>query len=476
MIIKIKTIFIVIVSIVYLYGCAPSVHLDTIKIKAMPQSFNTIKDTSTNIASWHWKQYFKDTILKALIDSALASNLEFQQALQKVDMSKAILLQNKGLMSPSIAFAPNGTLRKFGLYTMDGAGNKTTFIKDSELVPEVLPDWNIALQSNWEIDLRGKLSSQVKAAQQRVHTAEAAVLYIKSNMVSSVASAYYQLLSLDFELDIIQQSAIKQKEALSFIQAQREVGKASELAVQQFTAQYLNLSILQNDIQNEIRKVENAINILLGRYPQALKRDKQGLLFNDYSFAIGVPAQLLENRPDIKMAAATLQATKWDLQAAKNAFYPSLMINANWGLQAFNSKYLFQTPSAIAYQVLGGMTAPLVNRAAIKSNFALAKAQQLDALYAYHQTILNAFVEVYNNYQEIVIIQEQKKLIQQKNSSLNKAAENALDLFRAGRVPYLDVLLAQQSALQSNLEVINIANRNFQSKIKLYKSVGGGWD
>jgi outer membrane protein TolC len=376
---------------------------------------------------------------------------------------------------PSISFAPNASLRKFGLYTMDGAGNKTTMITDNMLVPEKLPDLNIGIQANWEVDLRGKLKTQLLAATQRVQISEAAVLYTKSSIVAEVAAAYYQLLSLDNELDIIQQTAVKQKEALSFIQAQREVGKASELAVQQFTAQYLNLSILENDIQIEIGKVENAINILLGRYPTTIKRDKQSILLNDYSFAIGIPSQLLEKRPDIKMATAELEATKWDVMAARKAFYPSINITASLGFQAFDSKYLFLTPSSIAYNLLGGLTAPLVNKNAIQANFSFAKSKQIEAMYTYQQTVLNAFVEVFNYYREVQAIQEQKKIIHQKNASLTKAAENALDLFRAGRVPYLDVLIAQQNALQSNLEVINIANRNFQAKIKLYRSVGGGW-
>ncbi|MGZ8158640.1 MAG: efflux transporter outer membrane subunit [Methylobacter sp.] len=444
--------------------------------KDMPASFQNQKNNAGAIAGIKWRQYFSDALLQKLIDTALSNNMDLQMALQRIEMSRSSVKLANGALLPQVGLNAGGSVRRFGLYTMDGAGNASTEITPGQTVPVNLPDMYVGLQSSWEVDIWGKLRNQRKSAISQYLSSIEGTNFVISNLVADVAIYYNELLALDNELDIIRQTIQKQQEALEVVKLQKEAGRANELAVQQFNAQLLNTQALEKNVQQQITESENKINFLLGRYPQAIERAKD-VFFKDMpqQISAGVPSELLANRPDVREAEFQIEASKFDLKAAKAAFYPNFNITASFGFQAFNPEFLFSSPASIAYSVMGTLVAPLINMKALEAQFNTAKANQLTAMYNYQKTILNAYVEVANELSNIQNLQQINALKKQQSEVLKQAVDTSNELYKYARASYLEVLIAQQNALQANLELIQATKQQRLSTINIYKALGGGW-
>lgn len=450
----------------------------TIAETPLPASFRDHQDqkNSAAVSNINWREYFADPHLLKLIDASVANNHDLQIALQRIETSRASVKLANASMLPKVDLNISGGVRKFGLYTMDGAGNASTEITPGNTVPEHLTDMFVGLQSSWEIDVWGKLQNQRSAAASSYLSSIEAANFVISNLVADVAVYYNELLALDHELDIVRRTMAKEREALEVIKLQKEAGRANELAVQQFQAELLNTQVSEKTILQQIAETENKINYLLGRYPQAIARSKD-VFFTEtpHELSAGVPSQLLENRPDVRAAGHQIEASQFDLKAAKAAFYPNFNISATFGFQAFNPEFLFTTPASIAYSVFGQMIAPIVNMKALEAQFNTAKANQLSAMYNYQKIILNAYVEVANQLSSIKSLQEVNALKKQQSEALKQSVDVSNELYKSARATYLEVLIAQQSALQSNLELINVTKQQRISRINLYKALGGGW-
>jgi len=435
--------------------------------------------TEENIADIHWKNYFSDTYLSALIDTALYNNLDLRMTLQRIETGRAQTERAKGLTLPFITGGGSVGQRRFGKYTMDGVGNfDTNFsnnITKDQNVPEFLPDFNIGLQSSWEIDIWQKLRSRKEAAMMRyLATVEGRNLVV-TNLIADIAYLYYELVAFDNELDIIQETIQLQENELNIIKAQKEAGRANELGVKQFEAQWLNTQSLEIEIRQQINERENRINFLLGRYSTPIARNKT-LFVNSLPNQIqtGIPADLIKNRPDVRQAQYELAATKADVFVSKAAFYPSLNIAATFGFQTFNPRFII-SPQSIAYNILGGLTAPLFNKTALKADLKIARATQIEALYYYQKSILNGYFEVYN---QLVLINNLEKIVTFKNQeaeALTSSIQAASDLFSTGRATYLEVIVSRKNTLQTRIDLIDVRKRQYHATINLYRALGGGW-
>ncbi|MDD5462320.1 MAG: TolC family protein [Methylococcales bacterium] len=444
----------------------------------MPASFqdHQNKKDSASVTNINWREYFADPHLLKLVDAAVGNNLDLKIALQRIETSRGSVKLANAAMLPKVNLNIGGGVRKFGLYTMDGAGNASTYITPGQLVPEHLPDMFIGFQSAWEIDVWGKLENQRNAAASTYLSSIEAANFVISNLVADIAVYYNELLALDHALDIVRRTMAKEREALEVIELQKEAGRANELAVQQFHAELLNTQASEKNILQQIAETENKINYLLGRYPQAIERSKE-VFFTEtpHKLSAGVPSQLLENRPDVRAVGHQIEASQFDLKAAKAAFYPNFNISATFGYQAFNPEFLFTTPASIAYSVFGQMLAPIINMKALEAQFNTAKATQLSAMYNYQKTILNAYVEVANQLSSIKNLQKINALKKQQSDALKRSVDVSNDLYKFGRATYLEVLITQQSALQSKLELISVTKQQRIARISLYKALGGGW-
>lgn len=442
----------------------------------VPETFGTLPSDTTNIATLDWRTFFADSTLNGLIAEALANNLDLLTAYQRIEMARAGVRASEGLLRPTVVAGGTTALRKFGLYTMDGAGNATTDITEGRTVPVNLPDLFIGMQSSWEVDIWKKLRSQQQSALSRYLASVEGKNWVITNLIADVSVAYYQLLALDNELDIIRQTIQIQQDALAIVKVQRQAAASNELAVEQFEAQLLNTQNLEVELTQSITEVENFLNTLLGRFPRPIVRDK-----GQFSRAIpaqigtGIPSDLLRNRPDIRAAELELMATKTDVQAARAAFYPSLLLTGSLGFQAFSPKFLLSTPQSIAYSLIGNLAGPIINRKGIEAQFSGAQAAQIEALYNYQKVVLNACVEINNQLNNLTNLQRMFELKNRETALLTRSISTSDKLYRTGRATYLEVLFAQQNALQGKLALINTQKRQNQALILLYRALGGGW-
>ena len=346
-----------------------------------PEVFVDSKDT-INSATQKWDAFFPDKNLQNLITIALKNNIDLQMTLQDIAISSSDVKIKKGLLLPSLTGVVGAGTEKVGKYTSQGAGDSSAEITPGQIVPEHLNNFSIGIQASWEIDIWNKLKNSKKAAVSRYLSTIEGKNFVVTNLIAEIANSYYELLSLDNQLDVIKETIQIQKNALEIVKVQKEAAKVSELAVKKYEAEVLNSEALQFDIQQQIKENENKINFLLGRYPEAIIRDKT--VFESQipqQIKSGIPSQLLANRPDIKQAELELFATKCDVKSAEAEFYPSFNISGELGFQAFKPTFLFTSPESIAYSLLGELTAPLINRNAIKAEFNKAKAYQVQAMY-----------------------------------------------------------------------------------------------
>ena len=442
----------------------------------LPPNFGRLSDaTSQRITPK--ELLFKDPDLIKLIDSALVNNYDMQMVTQRIEKYRSGIMLTSGALRPKVEAGGSSSLRRFGLYTMDGAGNITTEITPGQIVPTHLPDFLANFQASWEVDLLGKLKNKKSAALNRFLASIEGRKWLQTTLISEISDAYFTLLAYDNEIDLLNEYIALQENALEIVNLQKEAGRANKLAIKQFEAQLINLKSDKVAIEQTILEIENQINLLVGRFPQPIKRNKKLLeQFLSSPLKIGLPAELLGNRSDIKEAELELNAAKLDVEAAKKAFYPSLNITSSLGIQAFRADYLITQPQSLAYNLIGNLMGPIINKSAIKADFNYASAHQLEMLYMYQKKILSAYYEVSDGIRQSENLEKIYQLRKTESDYLAEANQVSIDLFKSNRANYLELLLLQQNALQAQVELISVRKRQFGALIILYKALGGGWN
>ena len=441
--------------------------------QVVPETYSNNKDT-TNMSNIPYKKFFKDKNLQDLIDIAINNNQELMITLQEIEIAKNDIQFRKGRLLPTVNIGAGAGVEKVGRFTSQGAGDFAT--QSVEEFPDPLTDFKIAAYANWEVDVWKKLRNSKKAAVTRYLSTIEGKNFVVTSLVSEVADNYYELLALDSQLEFVRQNIKLQTSALEIVKIQKEAARATELAVQKFQAEVLASQNLEFETLQRINETENRINFLLGRFPQEIKRDKTEFLsLQPANVNSGIPSQLLANRPDIKQAELELAAAKLDVKVARAEFYPSLDISAGFGTQAFKTAYLTQFPESMLYSLVGDIAGPLINRNAIKAEFKSANARQLQALYNYERTILNAYLEVATQLSRITNLDKSYDLKSKQVESLNKSIDISNDLFKSARVDYFEVLMTQRDALETKLELVDVKKELLNSRVHIYKQLGGGW-
>jgi outer membrane protein, multidrug efflux system len=473
--IKIQQLSIVLSICLAVVSCKAPAIATMAENNTVPESYSTTKDTNT-IAAIPWKKFFKDQNLVNLIDTALKNNQELLITLQEIEIAKNEIRIKKGMLLPTVGLGAGVGVEKVGKYTSQGAGDASAEITPGRIVPEYLQDYTLAANAHWEVDIWKKLRNSKKAAVNRYLATVEGKNFVITNLISEIANSYYELLALDSELEVVKQNVMLQKNALEIVKVQKEAARTTELAVQKFQAEVFASQNKEFDILQNIKEIENRINFLLGRFPQEIPRDKSDFLSQLPTVVnAGIPSQLLANRSDIKQAELELTAAKLDVKVARAEFYPSLDISAAIGLQAFKPSYFLKFPESVLYSLAGDIAGPLINRNAIKAEFYSANSRQLQAMYDYQRTLLNAYVEVSNQLSKIDNLEKSYTLKAQEVAALKRSIEVSNDLFKSSRVDYFEVLMTQRDALESTLELIETKKEQFNASILVYKDLGGGW-
>lgn len=454
-------------------GCAPK---PTAPPKMnVPATFDAPQHDGASIGRLPWRDYFDDPRLVALIDEALKNNLDLAIAMQRIEMTRAGVTIATGAMLPRVDAAIGASVKKYGRYTMDGAGNASTNITPGRRMPTHLGDFSVGLQASWEADVWGKLRNLRKAARAHVIASEEGAHLVRTTIVADVATYWYELQAVDHMRDVVARSVASQQAALDVVRLQRDVGRASPLAIQQFEAQLVETRALDVVLVQEAKELEVALNVLLGRFPQPIDRAAPLDLETNPAVARGLPSDLLQLRPDVRRAEAEVAAAKLEVKAARAEFFPRLTLSGSVGFQAFNPAYLFVLPESLAYSVAGGIVAPLVNRKGIRAQFQWADAAQLEAAYNYQRVVVSAFAEATTSLAELDTTAQLVELELSQKTAIEGAVAMADKLYRAGKASYLEVLLAQQAVLGAEVSLIDAWRRQRLASVKVYRALGGGW-
>ncbi len=431
------------------------------------QYFRTdkISQDSLSLALISWKEIFTDEKLAKHIESALSNNLDIRIALQNIEAANAYMKQGK------VGYFP--TIGANAAYTHSTQSLNTQF---GQIIGErqFLNQYELSANLSWEADIWGKIRSNERASTASYLQTVSAHQAVKSNLVATVASTYYQLLAFDEQKRITEETIANRTESLETIKLLKDAGNVTEVAVQQTEAQLLNAQSLLLDIDNNIKLLENSFSILLGENPNKVERGSLENQKINRELTVGVPMQLLANRPDV-MAAEYGLVNAFELtNVARSNFYPSLRLTANGGVQGIEIDKLFDAQSLFG-SVVASLTQPIWNQRQIKTQYEVSKAQQEIAVLNYKNSILNASKEVSDALYTYQTNDEKIQLKQKELEAYQKAITYSEELMTYGMANYLEVLTARENALNAQLSVINTEFGRLNALVQLYRALGGGW-
>jgi NodT family efflux transporter outer membrane factor (OMF) lipoprotein len=439
----------------------------------LPATFNGVASPE-NSAQLGIKDFFNDPNLTGLIEQAVVDNRELKVLNEEVQVAASVILQRRGTYLPFVGFRGAVSVDRYSTFTLPGAGVHDDPYLPGQFLPNALPDYLLSLPLFWQIDIWRELRNSRDAAAQRYFAAVEKRNYFVTKLVAEVADNYYTLMALDKRLENLDQVIVLQEQSLKFAEAQVEAGRDTALAVQRFRAEVRKNQSQKLIVRQDIIQTENRINFLLNRFPQPVARSAAQFFELNFPLSLGVPAHLLQNRPDIRQAERELEASGLDVNVARAHFFPRLDITAGIGYEAFDPKYLFWTPDAVIYNAVGELTGPLINKKAIQAEFLSANAKQLESLYNYQRVILNAFTEVVNRVTTMENYGRSIEMKKQQLEALVSSVDIASNLFKAARIDFINVLFAQRDLLDARSVLIETRQGQLSAIVNAYQALGGG--
>jgi outer membrane protein, multidrug efflux system len=444
---------------------------------AVPNSFRRTEGSADagstaaeNAGQRNWKEYFSSPELQDLIEVALKNNQELNLKVQEIIIAQNEVSARRGEYLPKVSAGLGAGSERVGAYTSQGFADRLTGL------PENLGNFTFGLTASWEIDIWGKLRNAASAAEFRYLATVEGKNFLVTQLVAEIARSYYELIALDNQLEVLNRNIKIQTDALEVMRIQKQAARVTQLAVQRFEAEVLKNQSRLYELEQARVQAENRINFLVGRFPQPVARNAQELQ-NPLPGVIqaGLPSQLLENRPDVRAAELELKAAKLDVSVARAKFYPALSIDAAAGYRAFNVTHIISTPESLVYNLAGNLVAPLLNRAGIQAEYRSANARQLQAVFSYERTLLQAFTDVANQLVKFENMQKSFDLEQQQVDKLSQSVEVSNVLFQSARADYMEVLMTRRDSLDAQMELIETKKQLLQATVNVYQSLGGGW-
>ncbi len=413
----------------------------------------TVDDT-TNFGNVNWRELFTDPQLQALIEQGLQNNTDLRSAQLQIEEAEAALMSAKLAFLPSFALSPQGTISSFD----GGKATKT---------------YTLPVTASWELDIFGRLRNAKQQAKALYAQSKDYQQAVRTQLIAGIANVYYTLLMLDEQLAISQQTEEAWKETVASTRALMDAGLANEAATSQMEAAYYSVQTSILDLKEQINQVENSLALLLAETPRRYERGKLADQRLPEDVAVGVPMQMLSNRPDVRAAERSLEQAFYATNQARAAFYPSIVLSgsAGWTNSAGS---MIVNPGKFLASAVGSLTQPLFNKGQIMAQYRIAKAQQEEASLSFQQALLNAGSEVNDALVACQTSKAKTLLFEKQIQSLEKALESTSLLMEHGTTTYLEVLTARQSLLSAQLS--QTANRftEIQSVINLYQALGGG--
>lgn len=418
---------------------------------------------STSIAEVSWRDLFRDPFLVSYIEQGLENNLDIRVAIQQIIAAEAYVKQGKAANLP--------------IFNLGTAVNHQILSRNSQFgsfFDGSITQYEATGNLSWEADIWGRIRSSNRAFRASYLQSVAAHQAVKTELIANIASLYYQLLALDEQLHITQQTISTRESSLETTRALKEAGNLTEVAVQQTEAQLYRARAVLVDVETNIRLIENALSILLGAAPHQIQRGSLDQQEINTELSIGIPMELMRNRPDVIAAEYNLVNAFELTNVARSSFYPSLRLTATGGFQSLDLYELFDVNSLFA-NMAASLAQPVLNRRQIRTQYEVAQAQQEMALLEFKKSILVASREVSDALYSFKAAEERIELKTLEFEAYERATVYSEELLNNGMANYLEVLTAQENALNSRLELINAHFSSLNSIVDLYQALGGGW-
>lgn len=410
-------------------------------------------DTAT-LGDVAWQELFTDPYLQVLIEEGLAHNTDLQSAHWRVQEAEATLRSARLAFLPSFNFAPQGTVSRFDDYKASWT-------------------YNVPITASWEIDIFSRLRNSKRQAKALYAQSQEYAQAVRTQLIAGIANLYYTLVMLDSQYTVSQQTAENWRRSVETMQAMKQAGMTNEAAVSQSEANYYAIEASLHDLRYQIVQVENSLASLVGDAPRTFERGTLSGQQVPEELMVGVPVQLLSNRPDVKSAELNLMQAFYATAAARSALYPSLTLSGALGWTN-NAGAAVINPGKLLLSAAASLVQPILNAGTNRARVKIAKAQQEEAKLAFQQSLLNAGEEVNNALTQVQTARNKAELRSRQIASLEKAVESTQLLMRHGTSTYLEVLTAQQSLLSARLSEITDRFDEIQGVINLYHALGGG--
>ncbi|MGN6619430.1 MAG: efflux transporter outer membrane subunit [Ilyomonas sp.] len=421
-----------------------------------------------SFANLAYTDLFGDTVLQNLISEGLRENLDLKIAIERINEASANFQQSRMAFLPDLNGKANVSLNKQSIASLNLPPD---FIG---AFPLTTTTYQASISTSWEADIWGKLKSEKKIAFANLLQSDAAKRAIQTQLVATIASYYYQLLSLDQQLKITEQTLETRIQEVETMKALKESAVVTGAAVVQSEANRYAAEVTIPDLKQSIRETENALSVLLARTPGTIKRSalEEQIVYTDLQ--TGVPSLLLKNRPDIQQAELSFRAAFENTNLARTYFYPQLTLTAEAGISSIKIKDFFDR--SIFYNIIGGLAQPIFNKGQNKARLRIAKAQQQEAYYAYQQSLLNAGAEVSDALYAYQTALEKQASRTHQIEALEKAVDYTKELLQySSATNYTDVLTSEQFLLSAQLGSVNDKLQQLQAVVNLYQALGGGW-
>ncbi|WP_034918068.1 efflux transporter outer membrane subunit [Gillisia sp. CAL575] len=418
---------------------------------------------SLSMAEVSWRELFTDPILDSYIEKGLQNNLDVRIALQQIIAAEAYVKQGKAGYLPTLG--------------LGASVNHQILSKNSQFgsfFNESITQYEATGNLSWEADLWGKIRSNSRAFDASYLQSVAAHQTIKTRLISDIATTYYQLLALDEQRLVTMETIEAREEALETTIALKDAGSLTEVGVKQTEAQLYTAQALLLDIENQIRLQENSLSILLGEAPQGKERTSLNEQEITTDLNTGVPAELLKNRPDLKEAEYNLINAFELTNVARSNFYPSLQLTATGGLQSLDVEKLFDVNSLFA-NLVGSLAQPLLNKRRIRTEYEVSKARQEQAKLNFQFALLNAGKEVSDALYAYQFNTDKIEVKIMEFEAYTDATKYSEELLDNGLANYLEVIIARQNSLNSQLNLIDARFNQLAAVVELYRALGGGW-
>ena len=440
----------------------------------------TISRDSLMMSQIPWKEFIEDSILTALIDTALVNNIDLQKAMRNIDIGEEYLAQSRANFLPSVNATPLGFRREYYSENYNNYGSNRARRNHGENPPTSLYterlEYSSALQSNWELDIWGKLRWKKEAARAAFMKSQEFKKALQTELIAEVASTYYNLIMLRSQVEVAQKNYALNDSTYNIVKLQYDAGETTSLALRQTKSQQLKAKSLIPQLEREYTVQENKLNRLLGRSPRNIELNSD---FDEVQFQskynMGVPIKLIQNRPDVAMAEYELMRKNANAGVAEALKYPSLTIDAGLGLNSLDFGNLIDPLSSAFALLNGSIFQPIFNNRKLKTNYRVALSEREIAQLEFKDNLIRAVEDVSNSLTRLNKLTEEYKIAQERIEVTQRGLKDAAFLFKGGFANYLEVITAQSDALESELNEINAKRQILIANIELYRSLGGGW-